>query len=413
MRVLFTVQMLYFSELLNKKVTTQSNRSLGKLKDILFLSEDTPIVTKIKIKGKKKKPFFIHISDIKDFNNNIVVENEFVEKEKAEREYSIGQNLLNRQIIDVKGGKVVRVNDVALQDKEGQHEYYIAGVDVGFRAILRWFKLEKPTVPIYKLLGTYTRPHFLSWGDIESLELSTGNVNLKKDTKDLERMRPEDLADYLEKTNIKNVKNIISGLDEEYAVHVIEDLNVNYQAALFKRFEPEQAAKLINLLEPDESIDIILSLSRDKRHEILELLDEEKREELKQLIKYARTSIGRYINPEFILVDSEKTVGEALSKIKEEIKKGPFSMYIYVGNRDKQLVGVFPVQRLLLHDEGTQIFKLMEQDVVVAHLKTPKQIALKRMIKYKLYALPIISENKRMIGVVTFDDLAEDLEERL
>lgn len=405
--------MLYFSELLNKKVTTQSNRKLGKLKDILFLSEDTPIVTKIKIKGKKKKPFFVHISDVKDFNNNIVVENEFVEKDKSEREYSIVENLLNRQIIDVKGGKVVRVNDVALQDKEDQHEFYIAGVDVGFRAILRWFKLEKPTTPIYKLLGTYTHPHFLSWGDIESLEISTGNVNLKKDTKDLERMRPEDLADYLEKTNIKNVKNIISKLNEQYAAHVIEDLNVNYQTALFKRFEPDQTAKLINLLEPDESIDILLSLNKDKRHEILELLNEEKREQLKLLIKYSRTSIGRYINPEFILVDSEQTVGEALSKIREAIKKNPFAMYIYVGNRDKQLVGVFPIERLFLYDDGMQIFKIMEQDVVVAHLKTPKQIALKRMIKYKLYALPVISESKRMLGVVTFDDLAEDLEEKL
>lgn len=414
--------MIYFSELLNKKVVTENKKKIGKLKDILFLPEETPIVTKILVKGSKKKPFYILISSLKGINNEIVVNKEFIEKDKAEREYSIAQNLLNRQIIDVKGGKVVRVNDVAIQDKQSlppnagkdeKQEYYIAGVDVGFRAILRWFNLEKATVPLYKMVGMYSHPHFLSWGDIESLEIAKGTVTLKKDTKDLERMRPEDLADYLEKTNIRNVNNVLSGLREEYAAHVIEDLNINYQAALFKRFEPEQAAKLINLLDPDESIDIILSLNKEKRDEILELLGERKKNEIKQLMKYSKTSIGRYINPEYIQIDSEQTVSQALSKIREEIQNGPFSMYVYVSNKEGHLVGVFPIQRLLLYEDSAQLFKIMEQDVVVAHLKTPKQIALKRMIKYKLYALPIIADSKKMIGVVTFDDLAEEIEKKL
>ena len=379
----------------------------------LFLAEETPKITKLLIKKSSKRNVVILIKELKSINGRITVNKDYVEKEVAERELSVAKNLLNRQIIDVKGGKVVRVNDIAIQDKEDESEYYIAGVDVGFRAILRWFKLEKPTVPLYKFLNLYSRPHFLSWADIEPLELARGNVQLKKDIGDLERMRPEDLADYLEKTNIRNVSKVITGLDDEYAADVIEDLNINYQTALFKRFAPEKASRLIDLLEPDEAIDILLTLSRDKRNEILESLETTKNEELRELMKYSKTSIGKLINSEFISVGSEDTSGKALEIVKEVLPEEPFSSYIYVFNKEEHLVGVIEISKLLTQDSDTPVYKFMEQDVVVAHLTTPQEIALKRMLKYKLYALPVLSDNKKMIGVVTFDDMIEGIEEKL
>ena len=405
--------MYYFSELVNKKVVNDKNKTIGKLKDILFLAEESPKITKIFVKRGKKKLFGIPIKDLIKINGQIVVNKDFVEKEQAEREFSLAHNLLNRQIIDVKGGKVVRVNDIAIQDKDEKQEYYIAGVDVGFRAILRWFKLEKATVPLYKMLNLYSHPHFLSWGDIEPLELARGNVQLKKDIGDLERMRPEDLADYLEKTNIRNVNKIIAGLDSAYAADVIEDLNVNYQTALFKRFPAEQAIKLIDILEPDEAVDILLTLPKEKRVEILDGLEKKKRDDLKDLMKYSKTSVGKLLNPEYISVSSEATASEALSIIKEKLSESPFSSYIYAHNNQGHLVWAMKLSDLLVQEGDTQLFKFMEQDVVVSHLTTPQEIALKRMLKYKLYALPIIEDSKKMLGVVTFDDMIEDVERKL
>jgi sporulation protein YlmC with PRC-barrel domain/CBS domain-containing protein len=405
--------MYYFSELVNKKVVNTNNKQIGTLKDFLFLAEESPKVTKLFIKKGKRKTFAIVIKDLVKIDKNVVVNADYVEKDVAEREFSLAKNLLNRQIIDVKGGKVVRVNDIAIQDKDNNSEYYIAGVDVGFRAILRWFKLEKPTVPIYKALNIFSHPHFLSWGDIEPLELARGTIQLKKDISDLERMRPEDLADYLEKTNIKNVNKIIVGLDASYAADVIEDLNVNYQTALFKRFPTEQATRLIDILEPDEAVDILLTLPREKRIEILEGLEAKKREELKELIKYSKTSVGKLLNPDFITINSELTASQALSEIKTLLPESPFASYIYTHNSEKHLVGVVSLADILKQESDVQLFKFMEQDVVVAHLTTPQEIALKRMLKYKLYALPVIEDNRKMIGVVKFDDMVEDIERKL
>ena len=202
-------------------------------------------------------------------------------------------------------------------------------------------------------------------------------------------------------------------LDDAYAADVIEDLNVNYQTALFKRFPDEQAIKLIDILEPDEAVDILLTLPKEKRIEILDGLEKKKRDDLKELMKYSRTSVGKMLNSEFISVSSEATASEALSTIKEKLSESPFSSYIYAHNNQGHLVGVMKLSDLLVQEGDTQLFKFMEQDVVVSHLTTPQEIALKRMLKYKLYALPIIEDSKKMLGVVTFDDMIEDVERKL
>jgi magnesium transporter len=247
--------MLYFSQLKGKRVITSENISLGKIQDLLFIGSESPLVTKLVLKMDDKEIKYISVESVQHFNGKVTVPSGFSFVELNENELSVMKNLLDRQIIDIKGKKVVRVNDVVIQDKLGK-SWYIAGVDIGLRGILRWLNLEHATQPLYKISGLESHPHFLSWADFEPLELEKGKVQLKKDNDTLERFRPEDLADYLEQTNIRNVKKVMSSLDEEYAADVIEDLNANFQSALFRRFTPEKAAKLIELIDPEDAVDI-------------------------------------------------------------------------------------------------------------------------------------------------------------
>lgn len=404
--------MIYFSELQGKKVYTEKGKLFGKVIDCFFVAAESPLVTKMLIKTLVKKEKIIPITALTELGEHIKIESEYKEEEVKRNEFSLTRNLLDKQIIDLKGGKVVRVNDVAIQDKENK-EYYIAGVDIGFRAILRWIKLEKLALPFYRLLGIYSHPHFLSWADIEPLELARGNIRLKKDVEDLERMRPEDLADYLEKTTIRNVDEIVNTLKESFAAKVIGDLNVNYQTALFRKFAPEKAATLIDYLDPDEAVDILLTLSKEKRIEIINLTPAKKQKELIELLKYSKTPIGGLINPEFISVSSEDTVKVALETVKAIITDSHFSAYIYVRNNEELLIGVISLYQLITQPSDTPIYKIMEQNVVVIHLTTPKEIAIKKLLRYKLYALPVIENNKKIIGVVTYDDLVEDILKKL
>lgn len=404
--------MLYFSEIKNKNLVTESNKIIGKVNDLIFLASEKPLITKLVVKNQENKIFLIPIRFLKKIEKNIILENDYRDigsSNSEENELYIVRNLLDKQIIDIKGGKVVRVNDVVIQEKEAEKEFYIAGVDIGLRGILRWIGLEKPTTPLYRAFGLYSHPHFLSWGDIEPLELAQGKVKLKKEIQDLQRLRPEDLADYLEKTNIRNVNKIVENLDERFAADVIEDLNISYQTTLLKRFNSEKGAKLIEHIDPDEAVDILLALTKEKREEILNLLSYKKRKEILQLIKYSQTPIGQLINPEFITISADDTVSTALGKVKNIISKSHFSAYIYSLNQSNQLTGVIDLSDLITHSLDTPIHKIMTQNVIVIHLTTPKEIAIKKLLKYKLYALPVIEGDKKLVGIVTYDDLVEDL----
>lgn len=402
--------MIYFSEIKNKTVQTEDGVYVGKLQDFIFLAAEQPNVTKLVISTVQKDIVTVPISYLQKINGNLIIHKQYQTAELAENELYIEKNLLDKQIIDIKGNKVVRVNDIALQNKP---LIYIAGVDIGILGILRWFKLDEVVSNSLSKIGMKIPARFLSWADIQPLELARGRVKLKTEEEKLERIRAEDLADYLEETNVRNITKILSIMDEEFAAEVIGNLNINYQHALIRSFTNSKAAKVINLIDPDEAVDILLTLSPRKREQILTELTEEKRKEIEYLLNFSKTPIGDYITSEYLAVKPDTSVREIIAQIKKETSDFSFFYYIYVVSDQNQLIGVINLHELLMQTPDSPAYKFMVQDVVVIHLTTPEEIAIKKMLKYKLQSLPVIDENKRMLGVITIDDLTELLVEKL
>jgi len=407
--------MIYFSEIKGKKVVTEDKIEVGRLEDFIFLASVNPKVTKIVIRNKQKKDLIIFFNDIKKLNNKITIGKAFNTVDLDENELYIGKNLLDKQIIDLVGDKIIRVNDVALQERTllNKFELYVAGVDIGLLGILRWLRLDKIGLSFYKILNIVLKlkkgPKFLSWADIQPLELARGKVVLKKEEKKLERIRPEDLANYLEKTNIANVKRILRILDEKTSTEVIGNLNINYQSSLIQHFKPEKSAKIISLLDPVEAVDILLVLPRRKREQIMEFVVKEKKLQLEELINFSKTAIGDALTTEYLTASSNMTVREVINKIKKETAEFYQIDYVYILNEKQELIGVVNLHELIMQDLDTQIFKFMSHDIIVIHLTTPEEIAIKKMLKYKLYALPVIDKEKRLLGIVTFDNIADFL----
>lgn len=403
--------MLYFSQLKNIDVYTDNNLYVGKLEDIIFLASVSPIITKIVIKQQKNSEITIPVENIKKVNSKLTISRDFKTiEEKTLNELSIDNNLQDKQIIDVEGNKVIRVNDVIIQDQgKDKPLSQISGVDIGIRGMLRWLKMENIARPLFKLLGKEFDPHYLSWADIQPLELTKGSVQLKSAVGVLDRMRPEDLADYLEKTTIKNIRRILNNLDEKYAVDVINNLTTSYQAALFQRFNTDRSAKLIELIDPDEAVDILLTLNKEKREEILSKLAPAKRKQIEELLKLSKTPIGALINTEYFTLSTKDNVKSALNKVKEDGGIIAYLPYIYILNENNELVGVIKMVDLLINKPETLIVNIMKQNLVVIHLSTPQEIALKKMLRYKIYVLPVSDGERHILGVVLFNDLAESI----
>ena len=259
--------MIYFSELKGKNVDTEDSINVGRLEDLIFLASETPKITKLVIGNSSNNKIIVSIEYLEKFNSDIVIKKDYKITELEENELYILKNIQDKQIIDLKGNKIVRVNDIVLQQKDG---LYLVGVDIGILGILRWLKIEEIFTKFVSLFRFKLTSQFLSWADIQPLELSRGKVRLKKEEKGLKKLKPEDLAGYLESTNIVNTRKILKLLDDKYASLVIGNLNINYQGALFRHFHSEKAAKFLNYIDLYEAVDILLYLSVKKRNEILD-----------------------------------------------------------------------------------------------------------------------------------------------
>lgn len=402
--------MIYFSELKGKSVFTEDEVKLGILDDLIFLTSEKPNVTKLVIRDLKGSKLIISVQYLRKINSYIYITKDYQTTELAENELHLVRNMLDKQIIDLQGDKIVRVNDIVIQDKDG---FYIAGVDIGILGILRWLKLENLFNKLSRRFHLKIMSPFLSWADIQPLELTYGKVKLKKEEKKLEKLHPEDLADYLEKTNIVNVRKILKMLDEKFAAEVIGSLNINYQTSLFKQFTTEKAAKVLDLVDSDEAIDILLTLSTKKREQIIQLLPEDKKKVIDRLLNLSTTSIGEFLTTEYLTVEPADTVYMVINKIKKESSDFSIFTAVYVLNDQKQLVGVFSLHEFLLQKTDTPVYKFMIQNLIVIHLSTPREIAFKKMLKYRLASLPVIDSEKHLIGIVTFDDLAQFFLEKL
>lgn len=399
--------MIYFSEIKGRRVITKEGKFLGKLYDLVFVASDKPEITKIEVKGAGKKIHMIPTKYILGYTNCLIISDNYTETSLDVEELHLGANLLDKQIIDIKGNKVVRVNDVIIQNEA--QTWFVAGVDIGVLGIMRWFGLEGLVIRLLRALSIKTAKHFLPWATIQPLELVKGKVVLKKEQSKLEQIRAEDLADYLEETTVENIDRVLTVLDDEFAAEVIANLNPSFQTALFNIFEAKKAAKILTLIDSDEAVDMLLTFSERKRERLLELLPTSKREELKYLLRLSKTPIGDLVSPEFVAVSPDYTVKQTIEKIRRETIDFSSLTAIYVVNEKKQLVGVVSLHELLLHSEHTPLSKFMIQNVVVVHLTTPEELVIKKMLKYKLYSLPVIDQDRKILGVVNIDDVGEFL----
>jgi len=401
--------MLYFAELYGKKVTSADGKTVGRLTDFAFLATDQPLITKLRI-DTKVGHILVPISSMKAVNGTVMLSPGYETSGVADNELSVRIHLLDQQIIDLKGNKVVRVNDVVIQDKP---YFVIAGVDVGMLGIARWLKLEQWLNRQISHFGTSLRSNFLPWENIQPVELSRGKVQLKREEAKLTKLAPEDLADHLERLSVKNLTKILDLLPSEYEAEVIQNLNVSRQRELLRSIQPKHAASILSLIDPDEAVDILLTLSERRRQVITPLLTQEAKKRIDYLLNLSTTDIGSLATTDFFTADPEETATSVRRRMKRDTTLATPLTYIYVINKKKELVGVCNLHELLLQDSDVPMYKFMIPNVVAVYLTTPPEIAMKKMIKYKIYSLPIINDRRGLLGIVTIDDLVENMQEKL
>jgi magnesium transporter len=399
--------MLFYSDLIGKSVVLETHAPVGNLADILFLNNDTPRVTSI-IVTEQGHRHEIPITALRTVNNHIEIKRATVTGDI--KTLSVAKVLLDKQIIDLVGNKVVRVNDIVLQDIP---TLSLSGIDIGLLGILRRIRLERIVQAVLRPMHLTLPLRLLSWGDILTLELNYGQIKLKHHEERLAKIPEEDLADYLETTNVQNVEIFLKTLGTKKAAEVIKNLSVNYQVELFANFEPKKAEQLFEHIEPDVAVDILLALERAKRDKIMKILPAAKQAAFHQLMTFSRTPVGKLMTNEFCAVESHMTVRDIIKVIRRNTTDFTSLGAIYVLNRDEQLVGVFSPHELLMQDSDTPAYKFMVAEPIVILLTTPIEVVVYKLLKYKITCLPVINREKRILGIITIDDVSGILRRKL
>ena len=401
--------MVYFSALQNTKVFTQDKQYFGKLIDLLFLPVETPLVTKFVIKTKENKILNIPIQFMNKNETSFILTNNYEVKEKAENEISLLYKVQNQQIVDIHGVEVIRVNDIVITDKP---DYTISGIDIGPLGIFRWIGAARFIAKILSYINVRYKSNFIPWSEIEEKELEKNRIVLKSEKEQLKKIHPEDLAEHLEHATIRNVLRSLHIMDKELSARVVADLNVDYQRKIFQRFSPEHAGEILSLIDADEAVDVLLSLESSRRKNILEHISHGKKGPILHLLHLAKTPIGHLMTAEYLSVHADTSIKNTLDQLKRNTDEYSQLLYIYVINKDEQIVGVINIHELLMQPSDMPLYKIMNQNLVLGRLTTPKEIVLRRLIKYNLHALPIVDEKRKLLGIVTLQDIVKEIFEK-
>ena len=389
---------MYLTELLAKNVFDKNNQKLGKIKDVVISPDKTyPKIEAIKIKTNGEF-YFIPSSYIHSINQNKIdlttPLKDIKQYPKQDSSIKLSRDILDRQVVDMEGSKIRRVNDVEITYKEGN--YYIIGVDIGINGLFRRLGMGKISKKFHP------QDNIISWKDIDSLDFS--NLKLKVSKKKLTRLHPADIADIVDNLGISDSMSILNSLDDESAADAFEEISPEKQKTILTEMEEKEAADLVDEMSPDDAADLLASISDEKKEEILDLMDPEESQELRELLEYPENTAGGIMTTEYAYVIGNLSTLEVMREIRRKAAEVETLYYIYILSKKEELEGVVTIRELMLHDNETPIYDYMIKDVVKANVNEEEQEIAKIVAKYNLIALPVVDDNNIMKGIITVDD---------
>ncbi|HKF20136.1 MAG TPA: CBS domain-containing protein [Candidatus Angelobacter sp.] len=326
------------------------------------------------------------------------------------------RDLLDQQIIDVSGRKVVRVNDVDLcpEAANGTVKLRVSRVDVGLRgAVRRLLKGLAPSRAIEALAG-HMPEKAIPWEAVDLIETDPSRrVHLKLEYERLSKLHPADIADILEELAPAEREAIFGSLDEEVAADALEEIEPKMQVELMRSIDSDKAADIVEEMEPDAAADLLADLPQETSEEILEEMEPEERQEVSELLTFKENTAAGRMTTEYIAVPSDATVGDAIEKLRSFEGETELINTIYLLKPDGKLAGAVSLVSLVLSPPTAQLSTLTPEHVVSCEADIAEKEVAEMFDKYNLMTLPVVDEQGHLAGVVTADDVISMLRDRI
>jgi len=320
------------------------------------------------------------------------------------------RDLLDQQIIDAQGRKVVRVNDVTfeLRRANDHDELLVREVDVGVRSIFR--RLCQGIVPPRLVRRAMTRiaPNSIRWEFCNIIEPDPQRrLRLNIDMKALEDIHPADLADIVEELSHEGREAVFESIDSEVAADTLSEVDdTKTQAAILESLDADRAADIVEEMAPDEAADVLAEMEEESSEAILEEMEVEEKTDVEELLEFDEHSAGGMMTSELVSVPDTATVADALKAIAENAEQVDALTTLFLVDGTGRLTAAVPVARLLLAETGTPLRTLAGDDDVVSVPVTENRSRVIELVdKYNLMSLPVVDETGQLVGTITADDV--------
>ncbi len=401
-------QLIYLTELLGLKVFDLKGRRIGVVKDAALVPLVDPVRLDRYLIGAGYSWLTVRFDQIR----SISLEGIYLRDENLTPYHSdeymlrLARDLLDQQIIDAQGRKVVRINDLTLElrNDDGLEQLWVLEVDIGIRSIFRrvlqglppgWIRRVQDRIP----------PNSIRWEFCNILEPDPQRrLRLNISNRLLENMHPADLADIVEELSPKDREAIFENIDHEVAADALSEVEPDIQARILESLETETAADIVEEMSPDEAADVLAELHEDTSEEILEEMESQPKADVEELMEFEQDTAGGMMNTEYVALPEDSTVADALSALKnnEELLENLNTLFLI--DSGERLKGTVPLARLFLHEGATPLKSLAAETLLSVNVDEKQNRVTETFDKYNLLTLPVL-RGDRLAGVITADDV--------
>lgn len=399
---------LFFSKILYKDIHNRDNSIIGNLNDVLIDARaNKPILSAIEVKSGKRL-FYINCESLDIFRTQ---SDRFVLKLSSpqvtftsppENAIFLAKDILDRQIIDINGRKVERVNDIRIGLIN--QTWAVIAADIGLRGLMRRLGLEYVGIVLASLAKRPFHNKLVVWDEVQPLISNRDNLKLTQPYTKLTTLHAADIADIIEDLDKQAQIDVFKSLEPEQAADVLEEVESDVQIALLEQLPIEQAADVLEMMPQDEAADILEEVTDQTAEKLLIEMEEHISEEIRELMEYDDRSIGSMMMTDLMAFDKDENVKSVLKQLRREQPDEDITNFVYVTS-DKKLVGVVSLIDLIHARSNRVLRSLMKTDLVVLKDTDKIEEALEQMQKYNLMILPVVDEQEELVGIVSLMDI--------
>jgi CBS domain-containing protein len=401
--------MIYFSQLINQNVWDGFGSVVGKLADILIDSTEKkmPPIVALSLKKNPLGIEYISANQIASLWPSIALRvgaDKITPYVPSGHELPLLDRVLDQQIVDTEGKRLVRVND--LQIARSRDQFVLTGVDVSGTGLLRRLGLEKIGRAVGSVIKKTPEPVVIPWKYVASIE-HDDPLRLSVSQNKLVKMPPADIASIVDELDRHTTTAILEGFNNEALADTLEESSPDLQLTILSNMTPQRAADILEEMDPDEAADLLADLPDDTSETLLGLMEKDEALDLQTLLKYPEDTAGGIMTTEFAHVPYKINVQEALDYLRqsEDALEDEVMYYVHILDSEDKLKGIVTLRDLVMADPQSDLQNWEEPDVITVGPTTPQEDVAYLIAKYDLLSVPVVDpETEEMLGIVTVDD---------